>query len=179
METIVDNLKLKCKEKINNSQYKELLKDAGMSVMNTDCPIITLNAIEEYLIYLINKKYSSKITKTLFSQTETPIRLSDFHKKDNNEGFHKQFDYPDESFWRKMNWNETPIKNYIGTPPEHVLKSIIEKKNLFDRIMVVTLDETIQVKDLLVVGIKENDTNRYLIDWWDNDIDISEINIKG
>jgi hypothetical protein len=179
METIVDNLKLKCKEKINNSKYKELLKNAGMSVMETDCSIITLDAIEEYLIYLINKKYSSKIIKTFFSQKEIPLRLSNFFEKDDNKGFCKQFDYSDETFWRTMNWNETPIQNYIGTPPEHVLKSIIEKKNLFNEIMIVTLDETIQVKDPLVVGIKENDTNRYLIDWWDNDIDIPEINIKG
>ena len=35
-----------------------------------------------------------------------------------------------------------------------------------------------QVVDPLVVGRNDGDDTRYLIDWWDNDIDITQLKVE-
>jgi len=72
----------------------------------------------------------------------------------------------------KVVWDEQPIDSCKMTPPIHVLDSILREKSKFSYLRIVTVKN---IKDPLVVGINEGDSNRYLIDWWDTDIDPSEL----
>lgn len=180
METIVENLKIEAE--VKNDDYKSLLRDAGMKAMTTECPVITQDAIEEYLKYLILKiyptyKYEYIKYGIILIKREYKTQLGECYrtrKDDTFSGFYYNF-YNGTQL--RMCWEETPIENFVGKPPIHVLKSIKEKKHLFDKIVIVTIDEK-EVVDPLVCGLKKKDPNRYLIDYWDKDIDISEINIK-
>jgi hypothetical protein len=173
METIVE--KLKIQKASQNSEYQNLLKEANMDAMSTGCPIITENAIAEYLKYLIIKLYPTYdvisygfFGKKKIERKNTSLRGNLLHDKN---CFRYRF-YRGDFYW--MVWKETDIKNFVGTPPKHVLESVIKNKHLFDKIVIVTINKE-KVVDPLVVGIKNNDPNRYLIDWWDKDIDPSEL----
>lgn len=187
METIVDTIKLEIKNKIN-TEYKQLLKDANMKAVTTDCPVITEEAIDEYLRYLVMKKYPTYkepkysgffVTKKTFCAVPTEIKEVRRATIDTSgfSGFFCRY-YRGTYDNTMLCWIETPIENFVGLPPKHVLESIKEKKDLFDEIVVVTIDEKTMINDPLICGRRKNDPNRYLIDWYDNDIDITEISIK-
>jgi hypothetical protein len=71
-------------------------------------------------------------------------------------------------------WVETDIKNYPNIPPKFVIEKLKEAKALeiFDSIKVATLEVTIEtrMKDPLLVGIINNNPNRYVIAQWDDDL---------
>lgn len=179
METIIDNLKLEMKEKISNVEYKQLLEDANMDAVSIECPIITIGAIKEYLIHLIKKFYPTYTytdakwegffqNKLVRYEITKKTQIGNFFQTNKDSRFEGFFvSYGEPGNWESMCWVETPIKNFVGRPPVHVLKSIKEKKHLFDKIVVVTLDKNLVnfVKDPLVCGLKKDDNNRYLIDW--------------
>lgn len=73
-------------------------------------------------------------------------------------------------------WNETPIDMYPGVPPKHVLNRVQEAKKDFKHFAIVTVTvEEVPIPDPLVVGIKDGCDDRFLIDWWDKDIDPLEL----
>lgn len=159
MEMILDNLKTVSAS--TNTNYNNLLKEAGFSVDVPGYQKITIEAIENYLEklikeFIIKQKYtmSEYLKGQLENREEGGYRLTCGIKN------------------RKLTcvWVETDIEKFKCTPPKHVLKSIINAKKDFDKIKIVTIEE---VFDPLVVGINENDPDRYLIDWWGKDIDPS------
>ncbi len=78
--------------------------------------------------------------------------------------------------WFKSVWRCTPIEQYDGIPPNHVITAAARAKDEFDKMFVVTVEcgEKFPV-DPLLVGVKFDDPNYYLIDWWDNDIDPTQL----
>ena len=175
METILEKLKLG--KKIENEEYTSLLNKCGFPKINTNYPIITLKAIEQYLKSLIPLNY--EITHEF-----SPInRTGDHSPRDIGYGFRivyvlKTSIFSKRSFDRKqISWKEHKIEEFKCTPPLHVLTSIREATDKFDALRIVTINIE-DIKDPLVVGINKNNSDRYLIDWWDEDIEIVKINLK-
>lgn len=79
---------------------------------------------------------------------------------------------------RRIQWEEFKLQKCNDLPPLYVLENIDKAKDKFDIISIVKIqDETVKFFDPLVVGRNHGDKNRYFIDYWDNDIDVSQINM--
>lgn len=191
METIIENLKLEMKERVENEEYLSLLKEVGMGGSAVNLPVITPLAISEYLAYMINKLYPPIVKEVHNRRIGFMGTIKDHVRKESfvvdiftpsqreSGSISRRFFPPAESYAREMVWLETPVENFIGRPPTHILRSIKANKEVFDQIVIVTVkDVKIKLEDPLVCGVLKGNPNRYLIDWWGNDIDISEINMK-
>lgn len=80
-----------------------------------------------------------------------------------------------------VTWRETSITDYPGLIPEHVLDAAIKAKNAgYDDLRVVTIEEKHSpippYVDPLLVAFKNK--RRFLIDYWDKDIDPTELETK-
>jgi len=158
MSTIIEDLKIK--PKLESNLYLEKLNKCGFPTPAIGYPIITVNAIIEYLTSLIDpNKYK--------------IYSSHGHEENVRIGYqHQLLHFMYGSLYSKV-WKETDIKCYKGFPPERVLNSIEAAAPYFDSLKIITIEN---VKDPLVIGRRIEDNNRYLIDWWENDIDPFNIN---
>lgn len=76
-----------------------------------------------------------------------------------------------------IDWNEEPIELYVGTPPLHVLSALekAQELKLFEHYSVCTIkiSRHIPDPDPILVGYRGKD--RFLIDWWDKDIDPTDL----
>jgi len=178
------------------NDYKDLLKESGFDSVQKDYFVISEQAIEDLLknnIIKLNPQTKTIIddnvgffgTKKIKKEATLSIsnRTIVVSKKTQQENcnfikYYREYTYNANGYYnyfsRQLNWIETPINMYVGAPPKHVLESVIKAKKEFDEIVVVTLSD-IRVIDPLVVGIKKNNKNRFLIDWWDHDIDPAEL----
>ena len=194
MENILDSLKVRENKLPNN--FRAILNDCGFDTLSDGYPIITEEAIKNYLIKRILNKYPKKtfIKNFLLFKKEYVTEVNpycwQFHITENEIkefiAFKRNFYIPDSyivnilklplntsNSW-VMNWIETPISLYTGIPPMHVLKSIKKAKNIFTDIKIVTIND-VEVLDPLVIGVKKDNRNRFLIDWFDHDIDPTEL----
>lgn len=164
MKTILDDLKTE--KAVSNTDYNTLLGEAGFVVDVQGYQKINRNEIQNYL-----KKQIERFIKEV--RKESIIIWDSGKLEEREEGGYKLF-YIRRGTGLKLteHWVETCIKDFKCHPPKHVLESIIKAKPDFDEIKIVTIEE---VLDPLVVGIKKNDPDRYLIDYWENDIDPSEL----
>lgn len=169
--TIIEQLKLK--SSINNEEYTELLSNAGFPKCASNYPVITEKAIEQFLKHEIKRRHDGELIE--FGDFTSYSDGSCRQKYYIGERKHKFFG-GEEILWEfhRLDWVLSKVKEFKCTPPVHVLNSIIEAKKKFDYIRIVTVEE---VLDPLVVGINKNNPDQYLIDWWDDDIDVSEINL--
>jgi hypothetical protein len=154
MATLIEDMKTG--KPILDTPYLKDLEECGFVVPVAGYAIITDDAIEEYLLSELNKRF------------RFPRREHGFHRKDHIA----QVSIETFTDWFALAWTETPLSHAQFCPPPHVLKSIKEAKKDFDEIRIVTVEE---VDDPLVVGYNKHDSNRYLIDWWDKDIDPTEL----
>lgn len=71
-----------------------------------------------------------------------------------------------------IEWRETDIGEYLRVPPQEVFDRLIKAKDskIFDYYRVCTVSEVFQVKDPILVGRINGDSNRYFIAQWDNDL---------
>lgn len=81
----------------------------------------------------------------------------------------------------KITWLERDLNTYPGFMPEHVLDAAIKAKAAgYQDLRVVTIDEQRSVVppyvDPLLIAYKNK--RRYLIDYWDKDIDPTEITMS-
>ncbi len=189
MKNIIEEIKII--DKIKNETYSEKLQKAGFA--KKDYQIITIDNI---LLYL--EKQAKEYCKNKNVKYLSKMESLELYPNNNSQEFLKNIDYntSDENFYQIIfqfsyiissrnnrecfaKWNEQKLINCFLNPPEYVLDSIIKSKKDFNDIRIVTINiEENLVPDQLVVGIRENSNIRYLIDWWDKDIDISEINVK-
>lgn len=186
MKTIIEELKIN--KKLENEQYVELLAFVGFPKITTNYQIITPLAIEKYLEYVLKDKYINQ--QVLFCSRK--YLDANYNSKYRDYSFFEicyYFTNGPKKLFRNTEriqsnihlagWKETDINKFKCTPPIHILNSIKDAKDKFDELKIVTVHiEEIILLDPLVVGINKNNSDRYLIDWWDKDIDISQINIK-
>ena len=176
MKTILDNLKVE--KAMINLEYNKSLKEAGFIAEVPNYLIITVKNIEEYLKNLIFEYAEEHKDKYKNVKRFRFRKVMSYHgSKEKMVGFGMSADLIDKRFFIgsefiNRTWVERDIKECKMKPPQYVLKSIIKAREDFDEIKIVTIEE---VFDPLVVGIKENDPDRYLIDWWEKDIDPSEL----
>lgn len=174
METIIEHLK---KESISKDSYAEKAAKAGLRY--NDYPLITLGAIREYLQGLLKRNededkqfgdFSNKTYKEnrclIISERISIVKTLKKRKI--------LWDKKSRDWYSYFNWKEMPFGLYEGTPPEHILESAIRAKERGYELFVVTVNSG-EVEDPLLLGLKEG--KRYLVDWWDNDISIDEINL--
>lgn len=73
-------------------------------------------------------------------------------------------------------WFETNIRNFIALPPLHILKNIEKAKKEFTEFRVVTVTVAkSKILDPLIIAYKKDSDIKYLIDYWDKDIDPTEL----
>jgi len=170
METILDVLEVR--KAVPNVKYAQKLKDCGFPASVEGYAQISLANIRAYLTKLAIQR-SGKFIVEVFDKH--------FAFRDHGyieTGYHLS---GRRSLWtetrREITWREENINFQTFFPPEHVLDSIQRAKKDFDQIKIVTIEEREipPVPDPLVVGLKNGDDTRYLIDWWDTDIDPSEL----
>ena len=167
MKNIIDDLVVE--KEVREHTYFEELKAAGFTAPKIGFPRITPDAILDYLEKCathINKQHGYKsCTIKRFPQD---LRV-----------FVEPFSTWKRSSWRgtfNLYWQERNISECRHMrPPLHVLRTINRYKNEFYTLKIVTVEE---VKYPLVVGIMKDDDTRYLLDWWDNDIDITQIDVN-
>lgn len=166
MESIVDTLTT-VPSVDDNSEYFKKLKEAGFS-----CPIsgyqeITVIAILQFLSNKImheKKKLGFKPKIKSHEIVENRITQEFLPPFKSNYSWNRQL----------LAWNETRVGDFIGTPPQHVLDAVIRARKSFQDIRIVTVGyEDSPIPDPLVVGVKSG--RRFLIDYWDKDIDPTEI----
>lgn len=157
MDTILENLKQQ--KAVENKSYTDLLAEAGFPKLIPSYPVITVEAIRDYLY-----KQFKKINKRA---RESKMNWWEDKEKNRIYIWYKGGRYDD------LEWLETPVNKFDCQPPLHVLENIQKAKNNFDELFVVTVNE---VRDPLIVGRNKGSNRRYLIDWWDNDINVDEIN---
>jgi hypothetical protein len=187
METILDQLEVR--KGVKDDEYAKLLQESGFAKVSPKYPVINPKAIQEYLTKQFLKLHENEITekdKRLGSVQfrnqwdEIWVGESVRHYVGNYYVVWGTWNNSSDKF-KALRWKERDISEYGGYPPKHVLENVIKAKSEhFDRIKVVTIEEESVPKiiDPLVVGIKFGSENRHLIDWWDTDIDITEINME-
>lgn len=171
MTTIIDTLKQEAA--IKSSEYYEKLRKCGFPAPVPDFPRITPGAIKQYLASVARELAKNK--KAWFPRFEVLNFYNGSGKYwgRGDDGFHIKYSYgSSRSSYAYVAWVESQIEETVAFPPTHVLNSIQRAKPLFNFIRIVTVEE---VFDPLVVGINKNDQTRYLIDWWEKDIDPSQI----
>lgn len=170
MSTIIETLKIT--SAVKNTEYLRRLKACGFSTPTHDYSQITPDAIQEFLSN-IAREYEKKHRRAIFPR----FQVLSFGRADKYigepEGFKLIYRYglslDSKAFIR---WIETPVNEARYLPPEHILSSIEKARKTFKDIRIVTIDSIpTQIKDPLVVGLRGKDPIRYLIDWWDKDID--------
>lgn len=169
---IVDILEVE-KPKVN-TEYADKLESAGLTAASFICrnkyPIITQTAVTQFLKNIARQYRDGEWycdpddaldrgswNEVLFLATKEKL-------------WYQEHDYSR----MRVSWDEQPLSEYRGTPPMHVLKSAEEAKTKFDQLRVVTIG-CVRVEDPLLIGIKEGISDRFLIDWWGNDIDPTQI----
>jgi hypothetical protein len=178
MKTLIEELEVVTatadvsSEESANLEYVERAKALGFAAIATEkpekinrgvlpYPEITEEAIKKLLKRRIDEMLKAAIGEDhgcYFSKKEkyTPI-----------PNFHCSGPYP------QVAWLETPIEEYKGLPPRHVLTAFEKAKvsNVFERFAIVTVEE---IKDPLLIGITV-DNRRGLVDHWNSDISMDEI----
>lgn len=155
---------MKLQEKIINADYIKLLSEAGFPKITPDYAIITEEAISDYIIDLL-LKYHPYRKRTAFY----------VHKKENRLMAElKEFSRVNEDII--IEWKETLISQFSCTPPRSVLEAIIKAKDKFDELYIVTVTD---VNEFFVIGKNKFSNFRYLIDRWDQNLTIEDINKDG
>ena len=167
MTTIIDTLKQEAAHE--PSKYLEKLRESGFPVPVPGFPKITLSAIREFLEAAAVD--IAKTKKTWFSGVGIGKWYRVTKKPWGWDGFELDFSYGFNSE-SSVCWVERSVEETKAFPPEHVLESIKRARSKFNHIRIVTVEE---IPDPLVVGINDGDDTRYLIDWWDKDIDPTKI----
>lgn len=170
MKNIIEEIEVI--DKIENLSYKRQLERAGFA--KRDYQIITEDSILEYLENKA-KKYCEKESTDYYTQYEFEDNEEfEFDKNLNPDNI--VFNFGSDRDACSFIWNEENIQDCTLNPPEHVLKSIIKAKKDFNQIKIVTIKfDKYKLPDPLVIGKRKNSNIRYLIDWWDKDIDPTEL----
>jgi hypothetical protein len=89
---------------------------------------------------------------------------------------YKLFCYED-FYTKRFCWVETLTEKYSNIPPAFVYKKLIiaKEQNIFDYFTVSTIEVDIPLKDPLLLGRINGDTNRYFIAQWDDDIQLDNL----
>jgi hypothetical protein len=181
MIPIVDELEKRAA--VDSPDYIKKLKDAGFFTPVAGYARITTEAIYEYLEgrakeYLIKRGWRKR--RVFLRRGLDPLK-----KKRYNEEYVLECRLICLAFFynnvveRSFLWYEEPLEGANYLPPAHVLDSTYRAKDKFDEIRIVTIrEEDAPLPDPLVVGKMNGSSDRYLIDWWDKDIDPSELNVK-
>jgi len=169
MERILDFLEVE--KSVKNDEYAKLLADAGMKsrgvARENGFQPITIEAISSYLLKVAMEKngggsHQEGWETTPFIKTATRT-------------VNKFLEY--STYRTTVKWIETDPDKYDGDPPVRILQKMVEHKDKFDELKFVTVEVeqkvTYGMPDPLLIGIKNG--KRFLIDWWDNDIDPSEL----
>jgi hypothetical protein len=167
--TIIEKLKLN-NPAISND-YLDKVRNCGFSVPTPGYPQITPEAIFEYLKFAA-KENLKNLKKPWFGYRFSNVSENSWFDKN----YHIRYRFGLANFNEmETYWVEQDITKCRMFPPEHVLTSIEKAKKDFDEIKIATVEH---MRDPLVVGINKGDRIRYLIDWWDDDIDITKLEIK-
>jgi len=173
MERILDELQVS--PSVKNKEYADLLARAGM-----DANVLAVGGYEEIKPEAMAKYLSGLIDK--FLQTFPHTGLADWGNYSDAVVAQRTirtkrgtFLHPDSEYAEvRANWHEVSISDYKFLPPTHILNKIIQERPNFDELRIVTVSVGVNpVKDPLLIGIKNG--RRFLIDWWDNDIDPTEL----
>lgn len=181
---------LEVKKSTTPKSYAELIEKAGLRKMPIGYSIITPKSIYDLLVKRIKDKCKSDGVEIQYIRD----RLYQSNNYPNNYCVDWRIPYEYEDIkkflfihkkvvirtYREFEyyWIEMDVEGYMGTPPTYILEKIIAEKKKFDEIKIVVLKHKEVLPDPLLIGRNKNDENRYLIDWWDTDIDPSEIEMK-
>jgi hypothetical protein len=166
-------------QKILPESYSSKLKLLNMR--ENDYPLISLDSIEDFLIDRL---------KAEIKEEERDGEIKEITKS--KAEYHSGYEYIVSTKWverkvskifKKVNiiekgtwdyvWDEKPLEEYCGNPPEYILDSALKAKELgYKKLFVVTVNADV-IEDPLLIAIKEG--KRYLINWWDKDINSDEI----
>jgi hypothetical protein len=175
MERILDELQVS--PKIENQEYLDLCVKAGLrsSLSNAGkYQEITISQIEDYLKRVIQKRLT-EIGGKFLGYERTFLWRSSLAYCD----FPVQASYRPIGLFRgeksiEAKWKQVFVSNYEGFPPAHILNRMIAERSNFDHLMFVTVSVNENaVPDPLLIGVKGS--NRYLLDWWNDDIDPTEL----
>lgn len=182
MERIVDTLEM---QKVLPDSYADKLKVLGMR--DNDYPMITNNAIEEFLTKHLKKtfppkdrhgsitmEFNLKVDKHsgIRHKISTPIIHRETITKRGLWG-DKTIETENREWTGYQWWDEIPLGEYNGNPPERILTSALKAKNLGYKKLAVVITNARVVEDPLLIGFKNG--KRYLIDFWDKDFTADEI----
>ena len=109
MATILDELKTQTS--INNEEYAKELEEAGFPAMAVGYPIITIKAIEEYLLNFATKRWKRAEPRGFYFRQGIQDRDREF-----GDGYIYEFNGQVPN----LHWKETRIEEYPARPPRHV-----------------------------------------------------------
>jgi hypothetical protein len=165
---------------IKNAELSRELEAAGFtgvaSRVKAEFPRITVEAIRGYLDRLL---YAHIESNKLFKIGRGPQWLRDtsleyLFTREMTIRHHRL----GGNYILSAKWAEDELGRYDGIPPMHILKTAQKYKDEFAlRIVTCRVEERevipISIPDPLLIGIKDND--RFLLDWWEKDIDPMEL----
>ncbi len=80
--------------------------------------------------------------------------------------------------YQVIEWKEVKIADYPGVPPNDVLDKLEEAQNkqAFDYYTIASVEtKVVDIKDPLLFGRYEGDTNRYFLAQWGSDVSLDDV----
>lgn len=137
-----------------------------------------LKIIDSGFLIIKEEKIKNLLMKCV--KMKKDIRYSQIYfKPDNSEGLSEYIEcyslYDKEA---KHGWIETLVEKYNKIPPKYVFEKLktVRNLNLFDYYTVAELGTlTEKQKDPLLLGRLKNESDRFFISQWDDDIKLDDL----